>query len=273
MENEKTLGKISAKLIRKLHDENRSIFEINHAQNILGKSYNAIVDLLRDLVKRKIIIRLKAGKYLIIPQEMGSGENYLGNWYIAGKEIINSRKYYIAFYSAMNYWGMLTQPLIKIFITTPKRQIVPREMIGRMIFITVKENSIWGIKEEWINSKEKIRISDIEKTIIDCLTYPQYCGGITEIAKGIWMAKDKLDYKTLLNYANRYNKNVVAKRLGYLLELLNIGDSNIILELKKYVKDRYDLFDPTLSIKRINKNSWRLIDNVGQKQIKNIIRF
>jgi predicted transcriptional regulator of viral defense system len=65
----------------------------------------------------------------------------------------------------------------------------------------------------------------------------------------------------------------VAKRLGHLLELLNIGDSNIILELKKYVKDRYDLFDPTLSFKRINKNSWRLIDNVGQKQIKNVIRF
>ena len=77
----------------------------------------------------------------------------------------------------------------------------------------------------------------------------------------------------MLNYVNRHNKNVVAKRLGYLLELLNIGDSNIILELKKYVKDRYDLLDPTLSIKRLNKNSWRLIDNVGQKQIKNIIRF
>jgi predicted transcriptional regulator of viral defense system len=194
----------------------------------------------------------------------------------------------------MNYWGMLTQPLINIFIATSKRQIVPREMIGKMIFVTVKEKSIWGIKEEWINSKEKIRISNIEKTIIDCLTFPQYCGGITEIAKGIWIAKDKLDYKILLNYVNRNNKNVakdkldykillnyvnrnnknvVAKRLGYLLELLNIGDSNIVLELKKYVKDRYDLFDPTLSIKRINKNSWRLIDNVGQKQIKNIIRF
>jgi len=146
-------------------------------------------------------------------------------------------------------------------------------MIGKMIFVTVKEKSIWGIKEEWINSKEKIRISNIEKTIIDCLTFPQYCGGITEIAKGIWIVKDKLDYKTLINYVNRQNKNVVAKRLGYLLELLNIGDSNIILELKKYVKDRYDIFDPTLSIKRINKNSWCLIDNVGQKQIKNIIRF
>ncbi len=203
MENEKTLGKISAKLIRKLYDENRLIFEINHAQRILGKSYNAATDLLSELVKRKIIVRLKSGKYLIIPQEMGIGENYLGNWYIAGKEIINSHKYYIAFYSAMNYWGMLTQPLIKIFIATPKRQNVPREMIGRMIFITVKENSIWGIKEVWIDNKEKIRISNIEKTIIDCLTYPQYCGGITEIAKGIWLAKDKPDYKTLLNYADK----------------------------------------------------------------------
>ncbi|HBY57291.1 MAG TPA: hypothetical protein DEG96_05460 [Candidatus Atribacteria bacterium] len=147
MENEKTLGKISAKLIRKLYDENKSVFKINDAQRILGKSYNAVTDLLSELVKRKVIVRLKAGKYLIIPQEMGSGENYLGNWYIAGKEIINSKKYYIAFYSAMNYWGMLTQPLIKVFIATPKRQIVPREMIGKMIFVTVKEKSIWGSKK------------------------------------------------------------------------------------------------------------------------------
>jgi len=273
MENEKTLGKISAQLISKLYDENRPVFEIKHAQRILGKSYVATIDLLRDLVKRKIIVRLKAGKYLIIPQEMGSGKDYLGNWYIAAKEVINSPKYYVAFYSAMNYWGMVTQPLIKIFIATPKRQVVPREMKEKMIFITVKENSIWGIKEEWIERKEKIRISDIEKTILDCLTFPQYCGGITEIAKGIWIVKDKLDQKKLLNYVNIFNKNVVAKRLGYLLELLNIGNSNIRLELKKYVKDRYDLFDTTLSVRRVNKNSWRLIDNVGQKQIKNIIRF
>ncbi len=135
----------------------------------------------------------------------------------------------------MNYWGMLTQPLIKIFIATPKRQIIPREMIGKIIFVTVKEKFIWEIKEEWINNEEKIKISNIEKTIINCLTYPQYCGGITEITKGIWITKDKVDYKILLNYVNRQNKNVVAKRL--------------------------------------NKNSWRLIDNVGQKQIKNVIRF
>jgi predicted transcriptional regulator of viral defense system len=67
----------------------------------------------------------------------------------------------------MNYWGMLTQPLVKIFVATPKRQVVPKEMKGKIVFVTVKDNSIWGIKEEWIERKEKIRISDIEKTIIE----------------------------------------------------------------------------------------------------------
>lgn len=273
MDNEKTLGKVSAKLIRKLYDENRPIFEIAHAQQILGHSYNNTKDLLKDLVKRKIIVRLKAGKYLIIPQEMGSGKGYFGNWYIAAKEVINSPKYYIAFYSAMNYWGMLTQPLVKILVATPKRQVVPREMKDKMIFVAVKEKSIWGIKEEWVERKDRIRISDIEKTIIDCLTFPQHCGGITEIAKGIWIVKEKIDQKTLLSYVKRQDKNVIAKRLGYLLELLNVGDYNIIFELKKYIKDRYDLLDPTLSFKRINRNSWRLVDNVGQEQIKNMIKF
>jgi predicted transcriptional regulator of viral defense system len=168
---------------------------------------------------------------------------------------------------------MLTQPLIKIFVATPKRQVVPREMKGKMIFVTVKKDSIWGIKAEWVERKEKIRISDIEKTIIDCLTFPQYCGGITEIAKGIWIVKEKIDQKKLLSYVKRQEKNVVAKRLGYLLEILNIGDSDLYLELKKYLKDRYDLLDPNLSFKRINKNHWRLIDNFGQQQIKDLVRF
>jgi Fic family protein len=57
MDNEKTLGKVSAKLISKLYDENRPIFDIAHAQQILDYSYNNTKDLLKDLVKRKVIVR------------------------------------------------------------------------------------------------------------------------------------------------------------------------------------------------------------------------
>ncbi|MFH1318395.1 MAG: type IV toxin-antitoxin system AbiEi family antitoxin, partial [Candidatus Omnitrophota bacterium] len=240
-------------------------------QRILGKNYNDATDLLSRLVKRKVITRLKAGKFLIIPQELGSAQRYIGNWYVAASEVVNSSLYYIAFYSAMQYWGMLTQPLVKIFMATAQRQIIPIEMKDKLIFVFVREKCIWGIKEEWVTKTEKVRISDLEKTIIDAVAHPQYCGGITEIAKGIWIVKERINYERLMSYVDKYGKNVVAKRLGYILEILKIQQPKLLEQLKKYIKKRYDLFDSTLPGGKIDKNNWHLIDNVGQKQILDLI--
>jgi predicted transcriptional regulator of viral defense system len=273
MEHNRTLGKISAKLISQLYDIDKAIFTINDACKILGKDYFKITDLLSELVKRKIITRLKAGKFLIIPQELSNAKGYMGDWFVAGREIVNSSTYYIAFYSAMHYWGMLTQPLVKIFVATPKRQVIPIEMRKRLIFVYIQEKNIWGINDEWVTGTEKVRISDLERTIIDALTHPEYCGGVTEIAKGIWLAKDKIHYDKLADYVGKYNKNVVAKRLGYILEILDIKQPGLSAQLRKYVKERYDLFDPALPRNIIDKNKWRLIDNIGKRQILDSIRY
>lgn len=272
MDSQKTLGKTSAKLIAELYDENKPIFTIRDAEKVLRKDYNQVTDLLSELVKRKVITRLKPGKYLVIPQEIGSSEEYIGNWYVAAREVVNSPLYYIAFYSAMHYWGMLTQPLLKIYIATPQRQIVPREMGDRLVFVFTKEKFIWGIQEEWVIQGEKVRISDLEKTILDALAHPEYCGGITEIAKGIWIAKDKIDIRKMQKYVIKYEKNTVAKRLGYILDIFKIDQPELLNLLRSFVKDRYDLLDPTLSAKRADKNNWRLIDNVGQRQMLDIVR-
>jgi predicted transcriptional regulator of viral defense system len=59
--------------------------------------------------------------------------------------------------------------------------------------------------------------------------YPKYCGGLDEIVKGIWEAKNELNYDKLLEYAKKLGVSVVTRRLGYVLEVLNI---------KKEVADR-----------------------------------
>lgn len=268
----KTLGPIGANLIAQLYNGNKAIFNLNDAQRVLKKENIKTRNILSKLVKRKIISRLKSGKFLIIPQELGSVENYIGNWYIAAREVVNAQNYYVGFYSAMHYWGMLTQPLVKIFVATPKRQTVSREMKGKLEFIIIKEQFIWGVAEEWVTNTEKVRISDLEKTIADALYHPQYCGGITEVAKGIWIVKDKINYRQLGDYIAKYNKNVIAKRLGYILEILKIKQPELLERLKNYVKAVYDPFDPTLPEQRIDQNDWRLIDNIGQKQITNLIQ-
>ena len=269
----RTLGKVSAHLVGRLYEENKPVFTMSDAQKILKKDYNQITDLLSEMAKRKVISRIKYGKFLIIPQEIGNVERYFGNWFVAASEIVNSPDYYIGFYSAMNHWGMLTQPLIKVFVATPKRQVVPAQLKDSLILIYMKEKFIWGIKEEWVTQTHKVRISDLEKTILDGLLYPQHCGGITEIAKGIWITKDKIDYNKLGEYVDKYGKNVAAKRLGYILEILEIDAHPLLFNLRQYVKDRYDLLDPSMPNAIKNKNTWRLIDNIGKNQILNIIKY
>ena len=73
-----TLGKISALLITELYNMNKYIFKTQDAQIILGDKYIRTRALLKELVDRNIITRLKAGKYLIIPQEIGDAKKYIG---------------------------------------------------------------------------------------------------------------------------------------------------------------------------------------------------
>lgn len=269
----KTLGRVSAKLITQLYDEGRTIFAVKDVIRINTASHSTAVKLISDLVKRKVIFRLKRGKYIIIPQELGLMDKFVGNWYVASREIANSRLYYIAYYSAMKHWGMATQPILKTFVVTPKRQYPPRSMADKISFIYVDKKHIWGVNREWATKNEKVRVSNIEKTIVDALFHPEYCGGITEIAKGIWLVKDRIDFIRLLEYVKKYDKNVVSKRLGYILDVLGIVENKVTNELKKFVHARYDLFDPTVKKQNIDKNDWRLIDNIGKEQILRVISY
>lgn len=267
----KTLGPVGAELINKLYMNNKEIFTFKDVNNLMKKNPGTNEELISNLVQKNIVARLKRGKYIIIPQQYGILKRYLGNQYVAAREIANSPDYYVAFYSAMNYWGMLTQPLLTMFVASPKRQRAPKKIAKEFKFIYVKPENIWGINEEWVTKSEKARISDRERTIIDALAHPEYTGGITEAAKGIWMTKEKIDFNRLVDYAVKYDKNVVAKRLGYLMEILDIEKPELIKTLMKYVHGRYDVFDPLMTRANLARNHWRLLDNVSPEQIKNLI--
>jgi predicted transcriptional regulator of viral defense system len=44
--------------------------------------------------------------------------------------------------------------------------------------------------DAWVTKQESIETSDLERTILDGLRHPEYCGGITDVAKGLWMRHD-----------------------------------------------------------------------------------
>lgn len=264
---QKTTGKVSAMLLNALYVNNKLIFSINDASRILGFNHNSVKKLLYKMKKRNLIINIKSGKYIIVPE--GVKGEYVGNWHIVAREIANSSEYYISHYSAMEMHNMLTQPLNKVYISSPKRQLPPKKFKDRFQFIYIKHSKIWGIEESWVTNQDKVRVSDIERTIIDCLWQPNYAGGVSEIAKGIWIIKGKINFNRLIKYCNKFNKYVVNKRLGFILQHLGI-ENNISNQLKNMSNKRYDILDPSLPINVKYKNEWNLIANLNPEEISQI---
>lgn len=269
----KTLGTVSANLISSLYEKGKTIFTISDVEDITGLKSNWAAELTSELIKRNIIARIRRGKYIIVPQELGKDVNYIGNRYVAAREIVNSPLYYISHYSAMDLHNMLTQPVTKVFITTPKQEYKKRRTVGNTTFefIYTKTKYIWGIKNFWVTNSEHVRVSDIERTIIDCLYRPKYCGGVSEIVKGLWIQKENMDFDKLLTYALKFNKILVIKRLGYILESLNLADINYLDRLREKINNKYYVLDPLLSTEKTYKNSWKIIANIGQQEMKKVV--
>jgi len=107
---------------------------------------------------------------------------------------------------------------------------------GRVKFLTVlrrpfqfiyhNEKHFFGSKKIWIDSFNKVECSDLEKTFVDCLFKPDYAGGIVEVARAIYTSKEKIKFDKLLEYTERFKSQAVIKRLGFLLETLEIESAD-----------------------------------------------
>ncbi|MGB7056046.1 MAG: hypothetical protein WBE28_12080 [bacterium] len=270
MTSKKTLGPVSAKLISDLYDMGKIIFTATDISKSIGLESNAVRKLIHDLTKRDIIARLKPGKYIIIPQELGQESAYIGNWYVAAREIVKSPDYYISHYSAMDIHNMLTHPVTKVYITTPTQEYRKHRIIGNTSFefIYTDKTNIWGIGSIWVTKTEKVRVGDIERTIIDCLNMPKYCGGIMEVVRGIWLQRDMIDFDKFYQYVMKFDKIIVIKRAGYILENLNLNDDAYLNRFREKSNNRYYRLDPLISTDKTYKNSWRIIANISPEEMK-----
>ena len=110
----------------------------------------------------------------------------------------------------------------------------------------------------------------MEKTFVDCMFKPDYSGGIVEIAKAIYISKDKIKYSRLLEYVERFNSQAVIKRLGFLLEILEMK-TDIIENLQKMKTKSYVLLDTELPKTGKMNSRWSIQQNIETETIKSAI--
>ncbi|PCI35768.1 MAG: hypothetical protein COB50_05340 [Thiotrichales bacterium] len=99
-------------------------------------------------------------------------------------------------------------------------------------FIQIKPERFFGTEVVWFN-EARITITDLERTLIDGLTMPQYCGDFAEVIHAFQLSKNKLNLKRIIEYALSLD-TVTAKRLGWILDNQGVDLAKLtpLLEIK-----------------------------------------
>lgn len=262
----------SSQILEYFNRISQDCFDISEARRALpNSSESAVKELLSDMVRRGLLMRLKRGLYCLIPYEQNP-ENFMPDWHRLAEPLTKGTDYYIGYYSALQIHNLITQPSLKEQIVVAK-QLRPSQIEVKGVtfqFIYHNRRHFFGVKKVWIDNFHKVRCSDLEKTFIDCLFKPDYAGGIVEIARALYVSKDKLKFHKLLEYAKRFKSQAVIKRLGFLLEILEIN-TDIIEKLNNSITDSYVVLDTELPRQGKRRSGWSIQQNLETDTIKSAI--
>ena len=199
-----------------LAGQGRTIFTTADAHEIWQEPNSARVRL-HELEKKGWIERLQRGRYLIIPLEAGPEREWSENPFVIASHIEDQGA--IAYWTALHHWGFTEQVPRVTFVQTTRRK-KERVILGTLYrFITITPKKFFGFKREF-SAHHAYRITDPEKTVLDCLDRPDLAGGIPEVIKALG-DHHKLAWDRVDDYLDRMQAGAVVKRLGFLVE--NMG--------------------------------------------------
>ncbi|MEK7436066.1 MAG: transcriptional regulator [Pseudomonadota bacterium] len=263
----KTLGPRAAQLFTELNEQRRTTFVLSDVEAITHLSASSARNLVHKAQQRGLVTRLKPGLYNLVPFELGRATEHIGSPYLIAREVAGNAPYYLSHGTALELHRMLTQPNLIIYVSCTRR-IRPQTIGGyEYRFVLVTEAQMFGIAKHWVTKEQCVMISDMERTIIDSLRRPDLAGGITEIAKGLWMKRDSLNIERLIEYALRLNVGAVLRRLGYLLERNGMANETTLRPLRNKLSATYQRLDPVLPQEGSFLSRWRLRLNVSPEEL------
>jgi predicted transcriptional regulator of viral defense system len=134
-------------------------------------------------------------------------------------------------------------------------------------FLLLKTEHFFGNTKHWITKQESVEISNLERTVLDGLRHPEHCGGITDVAKGLWMRHADISIPKLLDYAHLLRVGSVYRRLGYLLDLYEIATEVELLSLRTLLTPTYVPLDPSVPREGPHLAKWRLQLNISAEEL------
>ncbi len=215
-------------LVRKLAGEGDRIFTTRRARElapVAGLSEGYLLQALHHLTRSGWLVRLRKGLYALSSSVPGATPAHEFEIAMALTDPAA-----VSHWSALHHHGLTDQAPRKVFVLTTTETSVPRARgtkakqaqggypVGGIIyqFIQVKPERFFGTEKVWIG-EARVTITDPERTLLDGLSMPQYCGDFAEVLHAFEARASELNLERIIEYALELDA-ATAKRLGWVLE-------------------------------------------------------
>lgn len=171
------------------------------------RNSDTAASLLYKYKKRNIITHIRKNVYLPTNPIDGFVDE---NKYEIGCNSVNNA--YISYHSAMEFYGLQNQVFNRIYLSAPKRfRSFEFDFVEYMYAPDKFQEGIIRM-----GSNNYIYITDIERTIVDCIDRLDLAGGIEELIYNIELI-DEVDENKILHYLSLHAKLVIYQKTGFIL--------------------------------------------------------
>lgn len=185
-------------------------------------------------LKSKTITKIRSNLYALI--DPSTNDIYSTKFEIASKISDSS---FLCYHSALEYYGIANQVFSDILVGSLTK-------FNNFVFSDNEYiyKSFKNIKFVNNNINEGIKVSSLEKTIIDCIDDIDLAGGIEEVLNALEQIK-YIDEDKLLDVLKDIDKMFLYQKVGFLFEVYNdqLGLSNeFFKECKSHISKKINYF-------------------------------
>lgn len=234
-------------------------FTAADAANVLAVDRATASQITGYLASRGWLARVRRGLYVPVPLEATApGEWRADPWLVAARVF---EPCYIGGWSACEHWGLTEQLFREVLVVTarPQRRSAVR-LQGADFHVVVRQpGALFGTRSVW-RGRERVEVSDPSRTVVDVLDDPAIGGGIRHVADVVaeYFAGEHRNDDRLLAYVERLGNRTVFKRLGYLLEALEIDAAELIEVCFERKSAGISPLDPSIDTKGKITGRWNL---------------
>jgi len=226
------------------------------------KSADSIV---RNYSRKGYIQSVKRNLYIAV--DLATGESVVNKFRIAGKITPTS---YVSHHAAFEYYGCANQVSYQVEVSSDT--VFSSFGYASNTYTYLKSRINDGI----VMQPDKVRITDVERTILDGINDFEKVIGLEELLRCLELLPLVKEDK-LLTYLESYGKQVLYQKTGYILwhfrNIWNLSDTFFSICESQIGKSKRYLLNTTIRDDNIYNRRWRLIvpENLENLTSKGVI--